>query len=185
MNKKRLIFLIISLLFTTSLISANTTPSGWTDDFKAAVTQAQKENKKILINFTGSDWCGWCIKLWDEVFSKKEFKNYAKSNLVSVYVDSPRFATLSKKQQEDNSFLQSMFPVRGFPTIVVLNPDLSLKLITGYQAGGAARYVTHLEKDDILKTLKKQNGMTPEEQIEEYRQELVNNMNAYFNLKLE
>ena len=63
--------------------------AGWDDDYEKAVAQAKAEKKMVLLDFTGSDWCGWCIKLDKEVFSQPEFKDYAKENLVLVEVDFP------------------------------------------------------------------------------------------------
>ena len=72
---------------TVSEQSPDGIPAGWTTDYKAALTKAKAENKNILIDFTGSDWCGWCIKLHREVLDKPEFIDYAKKNLVLLYLD--------------------------------------------------------------------------------------------------
>ena len=61
----------------------------WVTDLPVAQAQAKKENKLVLMNFTGSDWCGWCKKLQKEVFSTKEFEQYAKDNVVLVEIDFP------------------------------------------------------------------------------------------------
>ena len=68
--------------------------TGWGDDFDKAMTQAKTEKKLVLLDFTGSDWCPWCMKLDKEVFAKPDFKSYAKDHLVLVTVDYPQ-----KKQQ--------------------------------------------------------------------------------------
>src|SRR5687767_6717334 len=91
--------------------------TGWDDDYEKALAKAKAENKMVLLDFTGSDWCGWCIKLDKEVFSKKEFKDYAKENLVLVEVDFPQGKNQSKKLKEQNAKLKQEFGVRGFPTI--------------------------------------------------------------------
>ena len=72
-----------------TLSSAWAEPS-WETDYKKAQDQAKAGNKLVLLDFTGSDWCGWCIKLDREVFSKPEFKDYATKNLVLVELDFPR-----------------------------------------------------------------------------------------------
>lgn len=83
---------LLTVLVAFSLSSfASAAKDGWTDNLEAAKAQAKKENKKILLDFTGSDWCGWCKKLDAEVFSKAEFKEYADKHLVLVEVD---FSTL-------------------------------------------------------------------------------------------
>jgi len=87
---------LLSKLFATTLITALAfSPAfaggeGWTNDYSAAKKTAAQERKDILLDFTGSDWCGWCVKLNNEVFSKDTFKSYADKNLVLVDLDFPR-----------------------------------------------------------------------------------------------
>ena len=81
MKSKLLLFTIFLTLGST--LFAN---DGWMTDYKAALEKAKKENKKVLLNFSGSDWCGWCIKLDSEVFDTQVFKDYAKDNLILVFV---------------------------------------------------------------------------------------------------
>ncbi|MCX8154906.1 MAG: thioredoxin family protein, partial [Verrucomicrobiae bacterium] len=89
--------------------------------FNAALNQAKKENKLLFINFTGSDWCGWCKKLDAEVFSTPEFKEFAANNMVLLFVDFPAKKQLPEAQKKANDDLKKKYGVRGFPTIVVLN----------------------------------------------------------------
>jgi protein disulfide-isomerase len=118
---------------------------GWSDDFEAAKALAKKENKPILLDFTGSDWCGWCVKLDDEVFSKREFKTYAKDNLVLVTVDYPHERRQSKKLKEQNEALKQQFGINSYPTIVLIDAEGKKLAATGYKEGGAAAYVEHLK----------------------------------------
>lgn len=121
--------------------------SGWLDDFEAAKKQAAAENKVILINFTGSDWCGWCIKLEKEVFSKKEFKDFAKDNLVLMEADFPNKKKLRAKVKAQNKKLDKEYKVEGYPTLYLL--DAEGKKLTnniGYRAGGPQAYVEYLKK---------------------------------------
>lgn len=120
--------------------------SEWHDDFPKALERAQQENKFVLVDFSGSDWCGWCIKLDEEVFSKKAFKDYAKENLVLVLLDFPRRKELSKKIREQNEGLLKKYGVRGFPTVLILNPKGEVVGQTGYRRGGAEAYVAHLKE---------------------------------------
>ena len=137
---------VLSLLFI-SLASAVFAGEGWTHDFEAAKVRAAAENKPLLLDFTGSDWCGWCIKLDKEVFSQEEFKAYAKDALVLVELDFPRDASkLPAGVAEKNEALSKKYGVRGFPTILVLSPDGKLVEKTGYQRGGAAAYVEHIQE---------------------------------------
>src|SRR5437867_2134511 len=62
----------------------------WLDDLPRGQAQAKTERKFVLIHFSGSDWCGWCMKLRKEVFAKPDFESYARSNLVLVRIDFPK-----------------------------------------------------------------------------------------------
>ena len=73
-------FLAVAAVTSSAAFAA----AGWEDNYEKAMAKAKAEKKMVLLDFTGSDWCGWCIKLDKEVFSKKEFKDYAKENLVLV-----------------------------------------------------------------------------------------------------
>src|SRR5712671_809845 len=94
--KKLLAKLTAPLAILAFASSAALGAAGWDDDYAKALAQAKAEKKLLLMDFTGSDWCGWCIKLDKEVFSKPEFKEYAKKSLVLVEVDFPR----AKEQSE-------------------------------------------------------------------------------------
>ena len=95
----------------------------WMTDLSKAQAKAKAENKLVLLDFTGSDWCGWCIKLNKDVFSKKEFEEYAKKNLVLVEVDFPRAKKLSAEQKKANDALAKKYNIEGYPTIIVLNKE--------------------------------------------------------------
>jgi thioredoxin-related protein len=120
---------------------------GWETDFEKAKEKAKAENKHILIDFSGSDWCGWCIKLDKEVFTQKEFKKYADQNLVLMLADFPRDKSgQSAELQKQNDKLAKDFEVRGFPTVFILSPEGKTIAKTGYQSGGAEAYVEHIKK---------------------------------------
>ena len=87
--KKVILAIFAAFCCAVSSYAADSCPKGWTLDIDAALKQAKAENKKVLLLFTGSDWCGWCIKLKREVLEKNEFKKFAKKNLVLVYFDFP------------------------------------------------------------------------------------------------
>lgn len=123
----------------------NSNDGMWLTNLDTAVQKAKAENKYVLVNFTGSDWCKWCIKLNDEVFSKEEFQKYADENLVLVKLDFPRNIEQSPEVKNYNDKLMRQFGVRGFPTIFILNSDGKAVAQTGYQPGGAAVYVDHLK----------------------------------------
>lgn len=118
----------------------------WMHDFEAAKAKAVKEGKPIFINFTGTDWCGWCIKLEKEVFSQKAFQDYAKENLVLVEVDFPKKKEQTAELKEQNKKLDKEYGVEGYPTLYLL--DAQGKKLTediGYREGGPEAYVKHLK----------------------------------------
>ena len=118
----------------------------WGTDWEAAKAQAQKEKKPILINFTGTDWCGWCIRLDKEVFSKEDFKKYAKEHLVLMEVDFPRKKEQSAELKAQNKKLDKEYKVEGYPTIYLLDSKgEKISGDIGYREGGAAEYVKHLK----------------------------------------
>jgi protein disulfide-isomerase len=128
-------------------VSAADAKTGWKTDLPQAKEQAKKENKLILLDFTGSDWCGWCIKLDHETFSQQEFTDYAKKNLVLVEVDFPRSKEQSEAQKSANEALQKKFNVEGFPTIVVMKPDGTVVWKKeGYLEGGPKAMIAEIEK---------------------------------------
>ena len=141
---KTLLASVAALLATAALsFSAD---AEWMTDFEAAKAKAKAEKKVLLLDFTGSDWCGWCIKLDKEVFSTSEFKSYAKDNLVLVEVDFPHNKRQTKKLQEQNEKLQTEHKVQGYPTIIVLNAEGKKVGQLGYQQGGPKAFIAELDK---------------------------------------
>jgi len=135
----------VCLAMTGSLAMAG--GEGWSSDFEAAKKQAAEENMDLLIDFTGSDWCGWCIKLVDEVFSKDAFKAGVKDKFVLVEIDFPRDESkLDDKTKAQNEKLQEQFGVQGFPSIVLADAKGRPYASTGYQKGGPEKYVEHLDE---------------------------------------
>ena len=114
-------------------------------NFEIAKSQAKINNKPILLVFSGSDWCGWCIKLDNEVFSTPEFKQWAADNVIMMIADFPAVKTLAPELAEQNEKLKNTYGVTGFPTVLLLDAEGKVKAHTGYQRGGAANYISHLE----------------------------------------
>ncbi|MCE5279719.1 MAG: thioredoxin family protein [Planctomycetaceae bacterium] len=117
----------------------------WLEDFEAAKAAAAASGKPMLVDFTGSDWCGWCIKLDNEVFSKPAFEAYARENLILVKLDFPKRKELPAAIKSQNESLSRQYGVRGFPTILLVSPDGGVIARTGYRPGGAESYVEHLK----------------------------------------
>ena len=140
---KTLPIALASLAFATTGVFAK---PGWEDDFDKGLAKAKAEKKVALVDFTGSDWCGWCIKLDKEIFSKPQFKDYAKDKLVLVEVDFPQSRPLPKKKQEENDALAKKYKVQGFPTVLVFNAEGKQVGELGYTEGGPGAFITELEK---------------------------------------
>jgi len=123
------------------------TESTWLNDYKKAQQEAKASNKFLLLDFTGSDWCGWCKRLEQEILSQSQFENYARENLVLLEVDFPRAKPQSPELRKQNQELAQQYQVEGFPTIVVLNGDgQKLWQYDGYFPDGLAAFIAQLQK---------------------------------------
>ena len=137
----------LTVLVAVAISAGAFAADGWMTDFEKAKAKAKAENKHVLIDFSGSDWCGWCIKLDKEVFSQKPFQEYAKDNLVLMLADFPNDKSkLSEEVQKQNDQLKKEFSISGFPTVFLLSPDGKTVAKTGYQAGGPEKYVEHIKQ---------------------------------------
>ena len=134
-------------LFSCTVFSVNISAQErvkWHTDLNAAIDIATKENKKVMLFFTGSDWCGWCKRLQKEVFITSDFEEWS-NDLVLVELDFPRRTPQDQNIRNQNLQLQSMFQVRGYPTVHFVTPEkmpdgkTNLKNLgkTGYVRGGA------------------------------------------------
>jgi thioredoxin-related protein len=119
---------------------------GFMEDFEAAKKEAAAFKQPIFAFFTGSDWCGWCMKLRSEVIDTKEFEKFAADNLILLEVDFPRGKKQSSSVKKQNAGLASTYAVRGYPTVYLLDADGKELGKTGYQEGGGAAYVKHLKE---------------------------------------
>lgn len=126
--------------------TADNNPVEWLTSFEEAKRAAAERKLPILADFSGSDWCGWCIKLDREVFSTSEFKEYARDNLVLLLVDFPSGKEQPEELKNRNRALAEKYEVEGFPTVLLLDPDGKVMARTGYRQGGAAKYVEHLRE---------------------------------------
>ena len=123
---------------------------GWEKDFEDAKKKAVTEHKLILLNFSGSDWCGPCIKLNDEIFENISFKKFADSNLVLVNADFPRLKRnqLSKDQQKKNDKLADKYNPQGsFPYTLLLTAEGKvIKAWDGYPNVTAERFTGQIKE---------------------------------------
>ncbi len=120
----------------------------WITDFELATATAKQENRYVLLDFTGSDWCPPCKAVRAEVLTQKEFVDYANKHLVPVMVDFPRYKEQSEAQQDQNSKLAERFGIRAFPTFILLDPQgKEVARHMGYFAGGPERFVQFLDAE--------------------------------------
>ena len=125
-------------MICTALMLAALAPAWaaeWMTDLEAAKAKAAAENKAVLVDFTGSDWCGWCVRLRKEVLDKPEFEAYAKDKFVLMEVDLPQNPKFDAALRARNEKIAEQYGVSGFPTIMVLSP-------AGDIAGGFNGYLS-------------------------------------------
>lgn len=124
----------------------------WITDYKAALTAAKKGKKVVLMDFTGSDWCGWCKKLKAEVFDQPEFQQWAAKNAILLEVDFPKHKELPKELQEQNKKLGKEFDIKGYPTIILVDAKGKKIGQLGYMEGGPEKWTK--EADKLIKKKK-------------------------------
>ncbi len=146
--------LLLGLLLMTTITTFSQENINWLTSFDEAAKLSKKTKKPILANFTGSDWCGYCKVLTRDVFSKPEFKKWAKKNVVLLELDFPRKKKLNPELAKQNRAMQKAFGVRGYPTIWLFkvgegkDPKKDLEPLgkTGYVRGGFDKWIATVEK---------------------------------------
>jgi protein disulfide-isomerase len=143
---KKIIILFSIVLFSINSFSQEN--QKWYTNIDEAIAISTKQQKPLFLFFTGSDWCGWCIKLQKEVFKTPEFTAWAKENAVLVELDYPRRTPQDEKIKQQNNDLQQAFGVRGYPTVWFVKPstkdgktNFEQLGSTGYVAGGPTAWI--------------------------------------------
>jgi protein disulfide-isomerase len=137
-------FILATFLFIGSFATQAQEGLTWHTNIDEAIAVAKVENKPLFLFFTGSDWCGWCIRLQKEVFKTPEFTTWAKEKVVLVELDFPRRTPQAEALKMQNNLLQQFFQIRGYPSVRIAKAGLatdgktSFELLgeTGYGAGG-------------------------------------------------
>ncbi|MFT5054528.1 MAG: thioredoxin-related protein, partial [Oceanospirillaceae bacterium] len=122
---KKLITMFVCVILTTGIAVGQEKGVKWETDMSKGIDASIKSGKPMLLFFTGSDWCGWCKKLQREVFFTPEFEKWATENVVLMELDFPRRTAISEELRKQNSEMQQMFGVRGYPTIWFVNPTMN------------------------------------------------------------
>jgi thioredoxin-related protein len=140
MLKPRLVLLALLALLSCQLFAADKapeaimgprrpgvinpqTPAYWVDDFEYAKALAQKKQKKMVLLFTGSDWCVWCKRLNKDFLQQDRFKELAKTKFIAVYLDFPAKKSMPEKLKEQNDQLREKYEILGYPAVLVLSPE--------------------------------------------------------------
>ncbi|WP_269686519.1 thioredoxin family protein [Flavobacterium lacustre] len=151
MNKIVLLFLLVFGSMTTQAQELT-----WETNINKAIEVSNKTNKPLLLFFTGSDWCGWCIRLQKEVLKTPEFTKWANENVVLVELDYPRRTPQTAEIKKQNAELQQAFGIQGFPTVffakaITTDGKTNFQGLgnTGYVAGGPTAWLA--VADGILK----------------------------------
>jgi thioredoxin-related protein len=139
--------LSLALLFSVALAASAQAEPNWQTDYKKAQEEAKASHKLLFVDFTGSDWCGYCIRLDKEILSKPQFKDYASKNLVLLEIDFPRRKPQVDAVKKQNEELAQQYQIEGFPTIVVLNGEgKKVWRYDGYFTNGPDAFIAELEK---------------------------------------
>ncbi|HLU47165.1 MAG TPA: thioredoxin family protein [Planctomycetota bacterium] len=137
---------LLAILGLATAGSASAAELKWVENWDEAIALAKKEKKDLLVDFTGSDWCGWCIRLKNEVFTQESFEAEAPKHYVLVELDFPRTRPQTKELREQNEGLAKRFGVQGFPTLFVLDSAGRPYGQLGYQPGGPTAFLETLSK---------------------------------------
>lgn len=173
-NIKYITLVVVAILVWSFTSTSKNTDKGlvWHTDMKIASEIAQKQDKPIFMFFTGSDWCGWCIRLQKEVFKTPEFETWAKEKVILVELDFPRRTAQPDNIKAQNAQLQQMFAVQGYPTVWFVKSGKKDGKInfeqlgsSGYVAGGPkvwldganqiiAKYVSNKKKPNKIQKVR-------------------------------
>ena len=152
-NKIMKKYISIHLLFLSINVFSQEGDLEWHTDLNKAIEISIESEKPLFMFFTGSDWCGWCIRLQKEVFFKPDFVKWAKENLVLVELDFPRRKKLEESLKQQNENLRKMFAVRGYPTGWFVVPEIEENKVNfkrlgsqGYVAGGPKNWIDGANK---------------------------------------
>lgn len=140
---------LLTLAIAFGMISGLFAEVTWLTNYEKAVEAAKKDQKPILMLFTGSDWCGYCMKFAKEFFSQKAFEKFANEDIVLLEVDSPKYKKLDPAIVAQNNKLAKKYGVEGFPTIFIVDANGDTIVQTGY-----GEFIKAKSAENYIKTLK-------------------------------
>lgn len=147
--KNKIVLLIYGFLLMLLACAPSYTDASinWQTNYPAALAQAKASSKPLLLFFTGSDWCTWCIKLEDEALNTPEFSDGVGNKFIFVKLDFPLNNTQDPQIKNQNKQLQEKYNVRGYPSIILIDPKQEQQIgSTGYRQGGGRLYAEHLQQ---------------------------------------
>ncbi|MAG59027.1 MAG: hypothetical protein CMJ83_22290 [Planctomycetes bacterium] len=120
--------------------------SAWLTNYDTALTRSRKTGKPVLVDFTGSDWCGWCIRLKAEVFDTPAFQTWARRNVILLELDFPRQRRQDPRVRTRNEAIARKYGVRSYPTILFLDAKGKVLGRSGYRRGGPRGWTAHADR---------------------------------------
>ena len=140
--------LLVGLLVTSIASGACAAAAEWETNYAKALAKAKAENRRVLLDFTGSDWCPPCMALRKQVFSNPAFSAYAQKKLILVEVDYPKRKMQSTQLKSQNDKLGRQYGINDkvFPTIVLLDSaGKTVREFSGYDGETAADLIAWIE----------------------------------------
>lgn len=116
----------------------------WKTDYQEALQQSSSTGKPVLLFFTGSDWCPYCIKLDREVMETDEFAQLVGNRFIFVMVDDPQNKSLPPDQYASVKRLQQKYDIQGLPAVIIIDSTERKLGSTGYKPGGPKPYAKSL-----------------------------------------
>ncbi len=132
---------VLTYSLLISIFASITTQAAWLNSYNDAIRTAQRKNLPILADVSGKNWCIWCKRLDKEVFDTAAFKSFANKNLVLLLIDVPN----PRSPSPEAKLFMKKFPIRGYPTVFLLDKNGKVLHKTGYLKGGPANYIKALK----------------------------------------
>lgn len=152
--------------------------SNWYESYEKAMAEAKKTGKPVLVNFTGSDWCSWCIKMESQIFSTDTFKDWSEENIILLMIDFPSKNTQSARLARQNQWLKNKYQVRGLPTLLFLDEKGNLLGQSGYYDVSVEEWVARA--DEFLDSINKNVEISPYKDLEKAKEAASKNGNLIF-----
>jgi thioredoxin-related protein len=139
----KLVVLSLLLAMTSAFSNDNVdidghVPGRFTMDLEAAKKYASEKGIPLLLNFTGSDWCHWCKMMENGVFNQGEWREYAKDNVVMVWLDFPKDKSLvPQKYVARNNEVRNKYKISGYPSYLLV--DAKLDIVIGRLGAGKGK----------------------------------------------